>query len=274
MSSSAPAHSVFVTNISAQATEKTLTDFFSFCGDLESAIQLTPDPANEGTQKGVVTFKDDGAVQTALLLTNAMIVDRPIHVTSASGEGEGAAVEPTEDQVREGEPSKTSVLAKMFAAGFVLGDDARAKARAYDEKHSVLLKLKVAKELAKLKLNELDQKLHVSETAGKVSAAAKSQYAALDEQHHISDKANAAKAAVVGTAGAIGAAAMQNPVVAGGVGLLEQAAAVIKEQVHSLKQDTARAVEEKRAGRPSNPGANPYPQPASAANPEVAGNNQ
>jgi hypothetical protein len=51
-------------------------------------IYLPREPAGDGSQEAVVVFETDSAAKTALLLTNALIVDRPItvvpHITSTA----------------------------------------------------------------------------------------------------------------------------------------------------------------------------------------------
>jgi hypothetical protein len=122
----------------------------------------------------------------------------------------------------------------------------------------------VAKELAKVKLNEFDAALHISETATKVSTAAKEQFNKADEKLHIREKTTQAAAIVSGTAQTLGAAAMQNSVVAQGVGLLQQAQAAIGAKVGELKAQTKEAVAEKRQEKAA-AGGNPYPAPKAQA---------
>lgn len=76
--------SVFVSNVSPSATEKTVSDFFSFCGRI-SQLFLRADansPAGEDppVQCAVVVFESPAAAKTALLLTNALIIDRAVQV--------------------------------------------------------------------------------------------------------------------------------------------------------------------------------------------------
>jgi hypothetical protein len=112
--SETPRAQVNVTNISANATEKVLTDFFAFCGDITS-LELTADPANAPQQRAVVTFADASALQTALLLTNALIVDAPIHVEAA---GDGGAAEAEAERAAE-ERAQKWVLVFGFVCFFV-----------------------------------------------------------------------------------------------------------------------------------------------------------
>lgn len=71
---------VFVSNISPNAADKTVSDFFSFCGEIKSLVLRRTAGQADGTQEAIVTFESSAAAKTAQLLTNALIVDRAITV--------------------------------------------------------------------------------------------------------------------------------------------------------------------------------------------------
>merc|ERR1711916_378690 len=146
---------VVVSNISENASKANVETFFTYCGGIETfQLATDPSPASSssssppgGTQSALIVFSSPSGYTTALLLSNATIVDTPIlvsplssslpNVTSLSepsdpsppseGEGEG------DDGV--GVKSKTCVLAEMVAAGYDVGSNAMARAAAFDEKH-------------------------------------------------------------------------------------------------------------------------------------------
>eukprot|EP01089_Gocevia_fonbrunei_P014625 TRINITY_DN4049_c0_g1_i1.p1 TRINITY_DN4049_c0_g1~~TRINITY_DN4049_c0_g1_i1.p1 ORF type:complete len:144 (-),score=27.41 TRINITY_DN4049_c0_g1_i1:190-579(-) len=70
---------VLVTSISLSATSKAVTDFFAFCGTIKSLTLRTIPGAD--SQEAIIEFKQEAATKTALLLTNALIVDKPITVS-------------------------------------------------------------------------------------------------------------------------------------------------------------------------------------------------
>lgn len=73
---------VYVSNISAKATLKSVSDFFSFCGPIEKLVMdfdSTSNP-NDVKQFAVVVFEHEKDYSTALLLGNARIIDSPINV--------------------------------------------------------------------------------------------------------------------------------------------------------------------------------------------------
>jgi hypothetical protein len=103
-----------------------------------------------------VTFETEGAAKTALLLTSALIVDRPITViphNAGTTEFPASIKDLAEESVHqhqqielEGDQisnrpqpnipaelrSKTSVIASLIAAGYTLGADTVRTAREFD----------------------------------------------------------------------------------------------------------------------------------------------
>jgi len=160
-----PNTKVFVANISPSASEKTVTDFFSFCGKINSLSLRTLD---NDVKEAVVEFQSDAAAKTALLLTNALIVDRPItvmpyqlqhdqkpdpesprvtHENNLSGDD----IQNKPHSVPDTERTQTSVVASLLAAGYKLGSDTFNKAREYDEQHSISQTIKAQAEAVKAK---------------------------------------------------------------------------------------------------------------------------
>jgi RNA recognition motif-containing protein len=257
---------VFVSNISPNATEKTVSDFFSFCGRITKLTLRKEAISQDGSQEAIVIFETDSAAKTALLLTNALIVDRPItvvpHVPSASDVDAPAApaahseTQPENITSRQfttpdSERSKTSVVASMIAAGYVLGSDAATNAREFDEKHMISLQLKVGAEQVKAKANELDKALHITETANVIKTATLEKAKEVDEKLHISEKVNQAADAVKFQANAFANKAAENEVVIKGMGLLSSLSSTIQQSFQqsfqSLKDESMAIVAEKRA---------------------------
>jgi len=220
-------------------------------------LTLRKDATNEAAQEAVVIFETDSAAKTALLLTNALIVDRPItvvpHTHSIDVEGSQSQTQPTENITNrdfaapDHERSKTSVVASMLAAGYILGSDTVAQARDFDEKHTISLQIKAGAEQVKAKANELDKALHISETATVIKNATIEKAKEVDERLGISTKANQAAEAVKQQASAIASKASENEMVAKGVGLLSTLGATISQSFQGLKDETLASVEQKRA---------------------------
>jgi len=248
---------VFVANISPNATEKTVSDFFSFCGRITRLTLRRETNSVDGAQEAVVVFETDAAARTALLLTNALIVDRPITVisyTPSSSEvvleekgGENITVRP--QSVPDSERTKTSVVASMVAAGYVLGSDAIGRAKEIDEKHMISLQIKVGAEQIKAKANEIDRQLHITETATAIKTAAFVKAKEVDEKLQISVKVGAAAEIAKAQANAIATKANENETVAKGVSMVKAVGNTIQQGFQNLKEESLKAIEEKKQAK-------------------------
>ncbi|KAE8657235.1 Binding partner of ACD11 1 [Hibiscus syriacus] len=69
-----------VSNVSLRATERDITEFFSFSGDIEY-VEMQSD--NEVSQIAYVTFKDSQGAETAILLSGATIADMSVNISLA-----------------------------------------------------------------------------------------------------------------------------------------------------------------------------------------------
>jgi len=259
---------VEVKNISPNANEKTVSDFFSFCGKI-TKLYLDKEEGKE-TSRAVVEFGTESAAKTALLLTNALIVDRPIIVTpyppkdgekksDQSTQAPGTQV-PAENITQrdfggspDEERTKTSVLASMIASGYVLASDAVHKAKQYDEEHNITLQLKVGMEQLKVKAHEVDQTYGISEKAASVKHSAEEKAKKLNDDYKITEKASAAAEKVKSTAGAVAAKAQENPTVSQAVETVKSGWQSVANSVTGFYQDykeqTAKAIEEKKKER-------------------------
>lgn len=253
----ADSRSVFVSNISQNAVEKAVSDFFSFCGKITRLV-LRPASSADGSQEAIVTFETESAAKTALLLTNALIVDRPITVipyTPSSSAEVSAEVDATQQipqkpqNAPDSERTKTSVVASMLAAGYVLGADSITKAREVDEKHSISSQLGVAATQVKAKADQVDKALHISETATTVKTATVGKAKEIDEKLQISAKATVAADVITAQTAALAAKAQENAVVAKGLSYLKTLSDSITSQIQVIKEDTSRAIDEKQ-GKP------------------------
>jgi len=249
---------VFVSNISPNATEKTVSDFFSFCGRITSLTLRREANSVDAAQEAIVVFETDSAAKTALLLTNALIVDRPItvvsHTPSATEElslekpqGDSITVRP--QTVPDSERSKTSVVASMVAAGYVLGSDAIGRAKEIDEKHMISLQIKVGAEQIKAKANEIDRQLHITETATAIKTAAIVKAKEVDEKLHISEKVGAAAEIAKQQATALATKANENETVAKGVNMVKAVGTTIQQGFQNLKEESIKAIEEKKQSK-------------------------
>ncbi|EOY10555.1 RNA binding family protein isoform 1 [Theobroma cacao] len=149
---------VQVKNLSDLASEREIHEFFSFSGDIER-IEIIGEPGQ--SKIAYVTFKDPKALEIALLLSGATIVDKIVVITCAENylpkpeihEARTAdntvSITPAEQSAPDAAQGRTSppgsgrmyvskaqdVVASMLAKGSAIRQDAVNKAKAFDEKH-------------------------------------------------------------------------------------------------------------------------------------------
>ena len=70
-------YSILVSSLDCKVTEKQLADFFSFCGTITSLVLRKHDNSSDA----IITFESEPAYKTALLLSNALINEKPITVS-------------------------------------------------------------------------------------------------------------------------------------------------------------------------------------------------
>lgn len=212
--------------MSERATEKDLWDFFAFSGEIRS-IELRHNEF-ELAHVAYVTFAEERALDTALLLTGAVVVDRPIHVEAAPDYAEPAGASlVTQPPLQASAAAGTTplnraqaVMNDMLAKGYVLGKDAAARARAYDEKHQ--LSRAASQRVAALSASaretaaQLDRRTGLSQKITAASTSVKESARAVDEKYQVSEKSKAAYVAAGERMSEAGTALMKNKYVAAG----------------------------------------------------------
>ncbi|KAG8383102.1 hypothetical protein BUALT_Bualt05G0149800 [Buddleja alternifolia] len=147
-------YTVEVTSLSPNATEKDVNDFFAFCGAIEH-VEIVR--AGEFARTAYVTFKNPHALETAVLLSGATIVDQPVCIThwghyeddynlwnrsswkieDESGPSEHSHGHKAVPSAGEAVSLAQDVVKTMASKGYVVGKDALGKAKAFDESHQV-----------------------------------------------------------------------------------------------------------------------------------------
>lgn len=133
---------VLVKNLSPQATEKAVKDFFTFCGKVQRFEMVKV----KDSQEAFVLFDKDSAANTARLLTNAVIMDRSIVVTPFFEDtviDKDPLVE-AEENTKEAEKSQLNghkplsrVVAELLANGYTLTEPVVKKGLELENKYSV-----------------------------------------------------------------------------------------------------------------------------------------
>ncbi|KAA8518407.1 hypothetical protein F0562_015881 [Nyssa sinensis] len=221
---------VQVGNLSDLASEREIHEFFSFSGDIEH-VEIRSDSGQSKT--AFVTFKDPKALEIALLLSGATLVDQIVSITPAENYVPKPKIQETRivdnavsmapENVLPDAEAKTSpsngriyvskaqdVVSSMVAKGSAIGQDAMNKARAFDEKHRLTAnasarvisfdrrvglteKLTVGISVVNEKVKSVDQRLQVSD---------KTMAALMAAERKLNDTGSAVKSSRYVTAGA------------------------------------------------------------------------
>ncbi|XP_043698276.1 binding partner of ACD11 1-like isoform X2 [Telopea speciosissima] len=188
---------VQVGHVSDLAGEREIQEFFSFSGDIEH-IEIQRGAGQLKT--AFVTFKDPKALEIALLLSGATIVDQIVSITPvenyvpkveevriadnamsiAFAGDSGLNAETISSSPRVYVSKAHDVVTSVLAKGSAIRQDAVNKAKAFDEKHQLRAnasakvisfdrrvglteKLTVGISMVNEKVKSVDQKLHVSD---------------------------------------------------------------------------------------------------------------
>jgi RNA recognition motif-containing protein len=105
-----------VANMCDLVTEKQVTDFFSFCGKIQS-LKMEADGAEK--QKATITFERPSAARTALLLQDAHLGTSQVHV-STSIPLDGTSTPPSSEPKHENDFSQEDKPRTAVAAGMLI----------------------------------------------------------------------------------------------------------------------------------------------------------
>ncbi|KAF9975785.1 hypothetical protein BGZ73_000456 [Actinomortierella ambigua] len=218
---------ILVTNISATASEKTVKDFFLFCGKI-SEFELQKDGDR---QTALVLFERESAAKTACMLTNAMIVDTQISVKPYFEESVDANGEPAQEN-----KARAPMFAEMLAAGYSLSDSIIEKGLELDAKYGFKDKVNSYLSYAKAQAQAFDEKYRVSVKAQEI-----------DNKYHVQDRVHATVAQGV----ELSQHALQSPTGQKVQGMANQ----LKEQVAAVHYEARRLADEKKSKTPAPAGA-------------------
>ncbi|CAI9097497.1 OLC1v1033940C1 [Oldenlandia corymbosa var. corymbosa] len=197
---------VQVKHLSDLATEREIHEFFSFSGEIER-VEIRRQSPQSGT--AFVTFKEPKALEIALLLSGATIVDQIVAITPAenyvpqydvrevrvvenavntSQEDSSPANEVKDSPPRSGKvyvAKAQDVVSSVIAKGSALGQDALNKAKAFDEKHKLRAN-------ASAKVNSFDKRVGLTEKFTVGVSVVNEKVKSVDQRLQVSDKAMAA----------------------------------------------------------------------------------
>ncbi|KAK9905391.1 hypothetical protein M0R45_000230 [Rubus argutus] len=198
---------VQVKQLSDLASEREIHEFFSFSGEIEG-IQIQREAGQSKT--AFVTFKDAKALEIALLLSGATIVDQivtiyPVENYVPKNELQevrkvesDVSIAPAESNSPNAEDKASSpnngrvyvnraqdVVSSMFAKGSAIGQDAVNKAKAFDEKHRLTAS-------ASEKVTSFDRRVGLSEKLTVGFSVVNEKVKSVDQRLQVSDKTMAA----------------------------------------------------------------------------------
>ncbi|XP_039126084.1 binding partner of ACD11 1 [Dioscorea cayenensis subsp. rotundata] len=219
---------VEVTNLSPNATERDVYDFFSFSGAIEH-IEIIR--SGDYASTAYVTFKEPHSLETAVLLSGATIVDQRVCITNwgqtedASGiwdrpswrieddyESMSSEANSFRTTPREAVTMTQEVVKTMLSKGYVLSVDALSKAKAFDESHQVSA-------TAAAKVAELSKRIGLTDKVYAGVNAVRS----VDETYHVSETTKMAVSATGKAASAAAETVMNSSYFAAGAIWLSEA---------------------------------------------------
>ncbi|XP_020583258.1 binding partner of ACD11 1 [Phalaenopsis equestris] len=199
---------VEVSNLSPNTTERDLYDFFSFSGVIEhiEIIRL-----GDYGSTGYVTFKEPHALETAVLLSGATIIDQQVCISrwghneesSSFWEQHSWRLDDDDETMRHADLFTTTpreainitqeVVKTMLAKGYILGKDALQKAKAFDESYQVSSR-------AASKAADVSQRIGLTD---KINAGLDA-VLAVDERYHVREATKTVVSATGRAAAAVG----------------------------------------------------------------------
>ncbi|CAN6297781.1 unnamed protein product [Urochloa humidicola] len=230
---------VRVRNISDLATEREVREFFSFSGEIEH-VDISFDAVATG-RTAYVTFKDPKALEIALLLSGATIVDQIVNISPAE---DYIYIPVTEPQLLVSEVTSTSsapnaeleysseanaspnshvyvskahdVMTNVIARGSAMRQDAVNKAKAFDEKHQLRAN-------ASARINSFDKRVGLSQKINSGISVVNEKVKSVDQRLQVSDKTMAALLAAERKLNDTGSAVKTNRYVSAGTSWLNGA---------------------------------------------------
>ncbi|KAI9306084.1 hypothetical protein BJ944DRAFT_56455 [Cunninghamella echinulata] len=187
---------IIVKNISLESSEKTVKEFFLFCGKIKE-FELVKDD-DEAHQVALIQFERESAAKTASLLSSALIDNE--HITVAPYFESAFPVEAEKEAEQNGASQeskpKARIAAEILASGYLLQDQIVAKGLEYDSKYNVTSRLTGYLSYFQNNVKQFDEKYRIWDKALEI-----------DQKFKIQEKVQN----TVQTATSTAQAALQNP---------------------------------------------------------------
>ncbi|KAH7652610.1 Nucleotide-binding alpha-beta plait domain-containing protein [Dioscorea alata] len=127
---SSSVHVAEITNLSPNATERHVYKFFSFSDAIEH-IEIIR--SEEFSSTAYVTFSEPYALETAVLLSGAVIVDQHVFITRRGTANEARKFSNTPQEAVK----MAAELKGIISKGYVVTKDMLSKAKEFDDSHKV-----------------------------------------------------------------------------------------------------------------------------------------
>ncbi|KAL2481790.1 RNA binding (RRM/RBD/RNP motif) family protein [Abeliophyllum distichum] len=196
---------VQVKRVSDLASEREIHEFFSFSGEIEN-IEIRREAGQSKT--AFVTFKDPKALEIALLLSGATIVDQIVTIVPAENYVPQSVVQEVrivdnalsmsqeyDSPSAEGKMSPSNgsvyiskaqdVVTSMIAKGSAIRQDAMNKAKAFDQKHQLTAN-------ASARVTSFDRRVGLTEKLTVGITVVNEKVKSVDQKFQVSDKTVAA----------------------------------------------------------------------------------
>ena len=195
--SSSESSRIKVTGLSANSTEASVREFFSFCGDIR-LLHLYASAATPEEQEAVILFESDAGASTAVLLDNAVVDGSRIRVelfpetpTNSPRSGTGRrSPAPNTPKSTSDKASSKGMWSDIVSESQSMASETWRSAKGVDEKYQVSGKVKGAATTVVAATSSaavaVDEKLHVRENAAAAWSATKSGVASLDAKLGVS----------------------------------------------------------------------------------------
>ncbi|KAK2385584.1 binding partner of ACD11 [Trifolium repens] len=227
---------VKVSNVSMDATEKDVKEFFSFSGDIHY-VEMQRE--TESTKTAYVTFKNTQGADTAVLLTGSNIANGSVTITPMDNYQlpvEAIPSSPNQRQTPTVVKKAEDVVSTMLARGFVLGKGAINRAKSFDERHHVISN-------ASATVASIDRKIGLSDKLSIGTTIVNEKVREMDEKFQVSEKTKSAYVAAEQKATNAGSAIMSNPYVSTGASWVSSAITVVAKAAEDVTTMTMEKVE-------------------------------
>ncbi|CAL0323410.1 unnamed protein product [Lupinus luteus] len=207
---------VQVKQLSDLASEREIHDFFSFSGEIDH-IEILSEFGKSKT--AFVTFKDSRALEIALLLSGATMIDQIVSITPVENYVPNRDIQDEKAGSTNGKvyiSKAQDVVTNMLAKGSAIKQDAVNKAKAFDEKHQLTAN-------ASAKVVSFDKRVGLTEKLTVGISVVKEKVKSVEERLRVSDKTMTAIFAAERKLNNTGSAVKTSRYVAAGTSWLNEA---------------------------------------------------